>query len=75
MSADKSSGLIVGDKQVGTGESARLNVTVADDAGGSRVVVKYIPPPNATLVGADAAERYVKALQPRDAGLQADVAK
>ncbi len=75
-STDKSSGLIVGEKQAGTGMSARLNVIVSDDAaaGGSKVVVKYIPPQD-SLINPTTAQDYVKALQTRLPGLQVDVAK
>lgn len=73
-SADKSSGVIVGEKQAGTGMSARLNVMVSDAGAGSKVVVKYVPPQN-SMFNETAAQNYTKALQSRLPGLEVDVAK
>ena len=72
-STDPNSGLIVGDRQIAQGESSKLNVTVTDDAGGTRVVVKFIPPTNA-MGGNDTAQQYVDALKTRLPGIQPVVA-
>jgi hypothetical protein len=69
-SADATSGMIVADKQVvmSHGASSRLNVFVTDESTGTKVVVKYIPPPGP--ISDKTAQFYIDALKTKVSGVQ-----